>query len=382
MKKIRVGMINTNYVKIGQYTKKGTEIFDYILITNLAKLKKKTVQVTSFCSGNSKLPVKIESVSYWPSLENKQIGNNFHPLFEIALINKAISMQKKFDLYHVNLGNGEYILPFAQFTKKPILITMHGTSFEPYTQKFYLLFKNLENVFFISISNYQRKPLPFLNYIRTIYHGINIKLFAFNPIGGKYMVWTGRAIPEKGLDTVLAVAKKIKKTTKVFPIIKDEYLEWLHNEIIKKRDTISQIVKISIDFNVNRNNLVCEYQNSKLFLFPLRWEEPFGLTIVESMACGTPVVAYARGSIPEIVKDGETGFIVNPSDDDIRGNWIIKKTGIAGLCEAVERIYSMPLEKYKAMRFACRKHVEENFTVERMVDQYEEVYKQILAKRK
>ncbi len=381
MNKIRLGIINTNYVKIGQYTKKGTEIFDYILITNLAKLKKKSFNITAFCSGNSRLPVKIESVSYWPSIDSKQINSNSHPLFEAALVSKAISLQKNFDLYHVNLGNGEYVLPFAEYTKKPILVTMHGTSFEPYTQKYYSLYKNLKNVFFVSISNYQRKPLPFLNYIKTIHHGINTKLFAFNPLGGKHMVWTGRAIPEKGLDTIITVAKKTKKTTKVFPIIKDEYLEWLHNEIIKKRDIISQIVKISIDFNVNRNNLVCEYQNSKLFLFPLRWEEPFGLTLIESMSCGTPVVAFARGSVPEIIKDGETGFIVNPSDDDIRGNWMIKKTGIEGLCEAIERIYRMPEAEYKAMRLACRQHAEANFTVERMIDQYEEVYKQILNKR-
>ena len=80
-------------------------------------------------------------------------------------------------------------------------------------------------------------------------------------------------------------------------------------------------------------------------------------------------------------KDGETGFIVNPSDDDIRGNWIVKKTGLDGLCEAVERMYAMPDDKYKEMRRACRAHVEKNFTVERMVDEYEKVYEQILSKK-
>lgn len=104
--------------------------------------------------------------------------------------------------------------------------------------------------------------------------------------------------------------------------------------------------------------------------------------MIEAMACGTPVVAYARGSVPEVIKDGETGFIVNPSDTDIRGNWIIKKTGIEGLCEAVERIYSMPEDQYRQMRRNCRAHVEKNFTVERMVDEYEKVYKEILLSKK
>ena len=101
--------------------------------------------------------------------------------------------------------------------------------------------------------------------------------------------------------------------------------------------------------------------------------------MIEAMATGTPVVAFARGSVPEIVKDSETGFIVNSSDSDIRGNWIVKKTGIAGLCEAVERMYAMPTEQYQQMRRNCRAHVEAHFTVEKMVDSYEQVYQKILA---
>ncbi|OGK62756.1 hypothetical protein A2334_00885 [Candidatus Roizmanbacteria bacterium RIFOXYB2_FULL_38_10] len=383
MKKIRLGLINSNYTKIGPYTKKGTEIVVYNLIQELQKNNKKSLRLTSFSSGNSLLPVPTESVSYFSSTEDKHIGHALHHFFEMSLISKAISMQNKLDLFHINLGNGEYILPFLQFIRKPVVITMHGMTTEPFQKKLFPIYKeqNFYKARFISISNFQRKGLPYLTYLRTIYHGINTNKFSFNPIGGKQMIWTGRAIPEKGLDVVLQIAKRMKKPTKIFPIIKNEYLEWLQTEVLKKRDTINQIVRINFDFNVTRSNLVKEYQSSKLFLFPLKWEEPFGLTLIESMSCGTPVVTFAKGSIPEIIKDGETGFIINPSDDDIRGNWIIKKTGIEGLCEAVERIYSMPEDRYKEMRQACRVHVENNFTIEHMVDQYVEVYKEILAKK-
>lgn len=377
---MRLAIINSNLVKINQYTKKGTEIFDFILINNIHKFKE-NIKMTVFSSGDSRLPTHIESVNFFSSTRDKYIGQRFSNFFELALISKAFSLQKRFDLYHANMGCGEYILPFARFTKKPVIITLHGTLDFPFMPKYYPIFNDLKNVFFVSISNAQRKSYPKLNYIRTIYHGIDINLFKFNPVGDKYIMTTGRGVPEKGMDIFLNVIKRVKKRAKLFPIIKDEYIEWLRNEVIKKKNSINQITKIQIDFDINRYDLIHHYQNSKLFLFPVQQEEAFGLVLIESMACGTPIVAFARGSVPEIVKDGETGFIINESENDIRGDWIIKKTGVEGLCEAVNRIYSMPQEQYQEMRKACRDHVEKNFTVKRMIDDYESVYKEVLEKR-
>jgi glycosyltransferase involved in cell wall biosynthesis len=121
------------------------------------------------------------------------------------------------------------------------------------------------------------------------------------------------------------------------------------------------------------------YQNAKAFLFPIQWEEPFGLVLTEAMACGTPVIAFARGAIPEIVADGVTGFVVNPSEEDKRGDFIIKKTGIEGLVEAIQRLNSLPQEEYIKMRQASRKRVEDNFTIEKTVEGYENEYKKILG---
>lgn len=99
------------------------------------------------------------------------------------------------------------------------------------------------------------------------------------------------------------------------------------------------------------------------------------------MSCGTPIIAYAKGAIPEIIDDGVTGFIVNSSDDDIRGEWIVKKTGVDGLCEAIEKIYSMPEGEYQKMRQNCRTHVEKNFTARRMVEEYLKIYKEVVSKQ-
>ncbi len=379
MKKIRLGIINSNYVKIGPYTKKGTEIFSYIFTNNLAKRYGKEIDITSFCSGNSILPVKKESVVYHSSSENKNIGKMRHHLFEMALFSKVVQMQKNFDIFHLSLGVGENFLPFARFIKKPIVVTMHGPAEPDYMARYFSLFNDVKNIHYVAISNLQKKFAVFSK-ARTIYHGIDIKkTFQFEKQGGRAIIWTGRAVPEKGLDEVLFVSKKLKIPTKVFPIIKSEYFDWLYKEVLQRRDVINQITRVHIDFNTVRNKLVKEYQNSKVFLFPLLWEEPFGFTVVESMACGTPVIAYARGSMSELIKDGETGYLVNPSDDDIRGNYMTQKTGFEGLCEAVQKIYSLPDEEYQLMRRQSRKHVENNFNVDDMVDNYAAYYKEILG---
>lgn len=121
------------------------------------------------------------------------------------------------------------------------------------------------------------------------------------------------------------------------------------------------------------------YHSAKVTLLPIQCEESFGLTLVESMAAGTPVIAYAKGAIPEIIKDGETGFIVNASKDDIRGNWITKAYGLEGLCEALQRLYNMSPIRYLEMRKNCVRHVNDNFKASRMVDQYEALYAELIS---
>lgn len=190
-------------------------------------------------------------------------------------------------------------------------------------------------------------------------------------------MFCGRIHPTKGVGLAIEAAMKLKKKLLLVGSIGYSHMDYFNNEI---KPYING--DVSLVENISEKTSIAKlYGSSKLFIFPIQYEEPFGLVMIEAMATGTPVVAFARGSVPEVVKDGETGFIVNPSDDDIRGDWVIKKTGLEGLCEAVEKIYTMPEDQYRAMRRACRTHVEANFTVERMVDGYEKVYQEVLSKK-
>lgn len=232
---------------------------------------------------------------------------------------------------------------------------------------------------FVSVSNSQRKAMPDLNYRGTVYNSVDIHQLKFYETNNEdYFFWLGRYSPQKGIEKAIETAKLTSRKLIIAAKVHEKRFAQFDSEILSKIDG----EKIKFIGEVNSTENKCQLMGkSKLFIFPIQWEEPFGIVMIEAMACGTPVVAFARGSVPEVMKDGETGFIVNSSDNDIRGNWIIKKTGIEGLCEAVERIYAMPEEEYRQMRKNCRAHVEQNFSVERMVDAYEKVYEEILVNR-
>lgn len=291
---------------------------------------------------------------------------------KIALMLKMC--EQKYDLIIDSSANPTISMNTSLFSK-PFLVIGHF----PTTSLYIRLLQTTHipnNVYFSFPSSYQFNHVPFIPMRQkfVIPHGIDIRKFIFSYQTTNSMLWMGRVDRDspKGIQQAIEVSQKTRFHLNLFPYIQDE--KYFQSEI-KPRLYKNIVISAGI---ADRNRV---FQNAKLFLFPVQWEEPFGLVMIESMACGTPVVAFARGSVPEVIKDGETGFIVNPSDDDIRGNWIIKKTGIEGLCEAVERIYGMSEDEYRAMRRACREHVEENFTVERMVDNYEKVYKKILSQK-
>lgn len=368
---MNIAIVCSNYYNIKKDTANGTAIFDYSLITQLAESAKQD-SITVFASGASDLPAALESIDYDPSSAHEGlVASGKNVLYEQTLLAKAFSRQDYFDVYHINIGDGDIALPFSPFVRKPIIITIHHLLDTDYMRKFFSFYKDQKNVYFISTSNAQRKVLPDLNYAATIYHGVDPDAFSFDERGGEHIMWAGRAIPEKGLHHVVDVANATKKRAKLFGIHRKQHAAWLKDAVLDKLELSSY------ETGKHRFELVEHFQQSKVFLLPVSYEESFGLVLIEAMSCGTPVIAYARGSIPEVIEDGKTGFIVNESDNDIRGDWVIKKTGVAGLTEAVERLYAMSEERYAEMRRDCRERVMQKFTIRAMTDQYMHMYKKL-----
>ena len=215
-----------------------------------------------------------------------------------------------------------------------------------------------------------------LNFVDTIYHGLDLINLAFEDSKFlDYISFIGRIVPEKGVDQAIQVAKKLSLKLYIATSRVDTANYNYYQTKIKPFIDSGRIKEVGFVKDKQKSKFL---GLARCLLFPIKWEEPFGLVMIESMACGTPVVAFAQGSVPEVIKDGETGFIVNLSETDKRGDWIVKKTGVEGFTEAVKRIYTLPEQKYKKMRRACRAHVEKNFTVEKMVEGYEKVYHKIL----
>jgi glycosyltransferase involved in cell wall biosynthesis len=272
------------------------------------------------------------------------------------------------------------MLPFSSQIKVPKVQTMHDPLYPSYLPIFNE-YRDITDNYFVSISQAQRENAPNINYIGNVYNGVPVESYEFGDQPENRLIFLGRIKQIKGVkdavdvatltQTPLLIAGRTAMTEKAF--IETEITPNVDGQLISQIGVIGHPEKVDY------------LKKSKALLFPVHWDEPFGLVMIEAMACGTPVIAYNRGSVAEVIKDGVTGFIVNEKDTDQTDNnntdktdkkeWIIKKTGIEGLAEAISRIGEID-------RKACRKHVEENFSIGKMIDGYEEVYRKILDGRR
>lgn len=258
----------------------------------------------------------------------------------------------------VHLHNVREALPLLQFLPTiPKVVTVHDNLYLP-QQRFLLnLYKNVPNTYFVSISKRQRHGLPSLSYIANVYNGIDTTLFRFNAKPKNYLIFSGRLIPEKGIDLALQAARSTRLPLHVLGMF--EPRQTVDPKFIAQVKLGLQASSVKHRHNVSREQLASEYGNAQALLAPIRWEEPFGLVLIEAMACGTPVIAFKHGAAAEIIRDGKTGFVVRT---------------LAEMTRAIKKIPTIN-------RQTCRDHVVKYFSYDTMVEQYLSVYQSVCKRR-
>lgn len=244
----------------------------------------------------------------------------------------------------------ESAMGFAKlYPKVPVLYVLHDFIDDKRRQ---VIEMNLSpNQHFISISNSQRRDAPDFPYASTIHNGIDTELFSYSEDAEDYLMYAGRIVPDKGVKEAVRVALQTGRRL----IITGQYTpvtQWYFDEHVKPRLN-DRILYLGL---IDKAQLAKYYQKAAALLVPIRWEEPFGLTMAEAMACGTPVIAFRRGSVPEVVEHGKTGFIVENTSEMI---------------DTIENIG-------KIKRRDCRSHVERKFTIDNMVGHYEKVLSDLI----
>jgi len=327
----------------------GIELYLYDLLCEQAR--DKSLDVTIYATEDSIIPKGIRHIPMCPHpLRTDKFVKNPQAYYSFML-GRVFRDANKFDILHNHVDHNAF--PFTQFTKTPMVTHLHSPLI-PERLKVYREYN--KNTYFVSISLRQQKLVPDLNYVANIYHGIPLEKF---PFGGKprdHLVWMGRISPEKDTGTAVQVARatgrKIILAGKVDPVDEDYFQAEVKPYI--DREQVVYLGELSFEDKVNF------LKDAYAFLMPLTWEEPFGLVLIESMACGTPVIAMDRGSVPEIVKNKVNGFVVKDFEE---------------MVEAVDKVGEIKRE-------ACRKYVEDNFNVSQMALEHKKMYNEVIARHK
>lgn len=333
----------------------------------------------SFVPGVKVIPVIEKSWSDLPPVENpfmRQISTLMQQAYKI------IELQKDFDIIHNHTFPDFFPHILEDKLKIPLVTTMHAVA-DYYIED---LLPYIHNSYFVSLSKAYIKKFKKNYFSEVVYNGIDLNLYSFSKKKEDYLLWVGRLplgknkqgkfIDPKGVRWAIQVARKTGRKLYLTGAVEDkEFFErdvkpYLSKEIVWVGD-------VSSEQSIPVQKIVSLMQGAKAFLMTVNQDEPFGLVMAEAMACGTPVIAFDKGAVPEIVEDGKTGFIITPEGES---NRIIKSAGIDGLCQAVEKIYFMSEYEYKKMQNFSRKRVEENFSVERMVSDYETIYQKLIKK--
>lgn len=341
---MRIAQVSPLYEAVPPRLYGGTErVVSYLT----EELVRQGHEVTLFASGDSQtsaalVPCCAEALR----LDPRCIDPVAHHILQME---RVMARARDFDVIHCHVDY--FAFPLARRVKAPQLTTLHGR----------LDLRDLEPVFdefsdypVVSISNHQRGPLPQANFVATVYHGLPEQLYEPRYEAGRYLAFLGRISPEKRVDRAIEIAGRVGIPLKIAAKISKA------DEVYFKEQIEPLLDQPHVEFigEIGEHQKQEFLQHAVALLFPIDWPEPFGLVMIEAMACGTPVIAYEHGSVPEVMKDGVSGFVVRDLEEAVR---------------AAERIEQVD-------RHGCRSYFEERFSARRMARDYLRVYRRLGAK--
>ncbi|MEK7570228.1 MAG: glycosyltransferase family 4 protein [Patescibacteria group bacterium] len=350
MKRLRIALVAPLAERVPPRKYGGTEL----VIGNLANgLVARGHKVTLLARSDSKTKAKLVSFYHPDPRARSRYASRGYMVpnyWQTLELGWAFERARQFDVMHFHIGSTFF--PYTRLVQTPCVLTLHGRLNTTEAKKVHTAYKEVP---LVSISNNQRTPIPKLNFIRTVYNGIDMAAHRMGTGKGNYLAFLGRMSPEKGPVQAIQAAKragmKLVMAAKVDTVDAGYFTKKVKPFIDGKQ--------IRFIGEVDHAGKVKLLQGAVGLLALIQWEEPFGLFMTEAMASGTPVIATHRGSVPEIVADGKTGFVVGDVTDAVR---------------AIKSLHTIN-------RQACRARVEKYFSIEAMVNGYEAVYAKLTHKR-
>jgi len=303
--------------------------------------------VTLFASGDSETSARlVPCCAKALRLNNNAVTDQLAHHF--VMLEEVLERADQFDIIHFHIDYMHF--PLARLSGLVHISTLHGRLDSP---DLVPLFRKYKNMPLTSISLSQRKPLPWVNWIGNVYHGLPEDLLPLGDGGGNYLAFLGRISPEKRVDRAIEIAKKLNMPLKIAAKVDEA------DRVYYEREIKSLLNTPNVEFvgEINEQQKGEFLGNAYAYLFPIDWPEPFGLTMIESMACGTPTIAFRCGSVPEVITNGVSGFIVDTMDEAV---------------SAVQQAATLD-------RAACRAEFMKRFSAPKMAQQYSKLYEVCVA---
>ena len=340
---MRIAQVSPLYESVPPKYYGGTErVVSYLT----EELVRQGHDVTLFASGDSTTEARLIAPCHRSlRLQKECVDQLAHHMLMLELVARHAG---EFDIIHYHI---DYLhVPLSRRRPTPHLTTLHGRLDMPDLVPLYREFPEMP---LVSISDSQRSPLPWVNWHGTVHHGLPPDLYRFHEEPGRYLCFMGRISPEKRVDRAIEIARRIGMPLKIAAKVDNVDRKYFEQVI----EPLLGLPGIEYVGEVGEGEKDALLGNAYALVFPIDWPEPFGLVMIEAMACGTPTIAYRQGSIPEVLDHGVTGFVVDDLPQAVR---------------AAERVQDLD-------RRRCRQVFEERFAVERMARDYLALYERLVG---